>query len=177
MIIVEGPDGAGKTNLIRRLENVLGLGVEPRVVSKDAEAMGDLKTWVEKDLASWPRAALYDRHRLISEPIYGPVLRPKPHPGFEDLDWLTQMQLDFRVRGPLVIYCLPPLEVVRANVMTGNDNVVVQNHIDTIYWLYFMQASRDHTSMVWDYTSRLPTLLSTITHAAYLRMQDALEGR
>lgn len=176
MIIVEGPDGGGKTNLVRRLEKTLQLKAEARVVSKTTQPMGDLMSWVETDLAGWPRAALYDRHRLISEPIYGPVLREAPNPGFQDLEWLTEMQQRFVLHSPLVIYCLPPFEVVRQNVMTGDDNVVVQDHISKIYWLYFMAATRNPLSLVWDYTDPDPTRLSVVLHAAYLRTERALEA-
>lgn len=175
MIIVEGPDGAGKTNLIRRLEKSLGLKPEPRVVSKDTEMMGDLMAWVEADLASWPRPALYDRHRLISEPIYGPVLRQNMQPGFDDQHWLQEMMLRFNAARPLVIYCLPPLAVVMANVRSGTDNVVVADQIEKIYWLYFMAAARDTHSMVWDYTSSIPAALGVIQHQAYLRTAAAAD--
>lgn len=152
MVIVEGPDGAGKTHLIKRLEKDLDTKVEPRVVSKDAEAMTDLVLWVEKDLRSWPRAALYDRHRLISEPIYGPVLRDEPHPGFEDTHWLS-MQLEImRRKGPALIFCLPPLGTIASNLHGDPDNIVVSGKWRQIYWLYVMEAARWPMSYLWDYT-------------------------
>ena len=68
MIIVEGPDGAGKTTLIRQLqERWPDLAVAPRVVSKDAEAMVDLQEWVNINLSDGPQYKIFDRHRLISE--------------------------------------------------------------------------------------------------------------
>ena len=41
MIIVEGPDGAGKTTVLQDLKTVFDLPVAPRVVSKETEAMVD----------------------------------------------------------------------------------------------------------------------------------------
>ena len=80
MLIVEGPDGAGKTQLIQRLRLNLQLELMPRVVSSDTEMMVDLQEWVNEDLHAGLKRAIYDRHRLISEPIYGPVLRKEMQP-------------------------------------------------------------------------------------------------
>lgn len=153
MIVVEGPDGAGKTHLVNRLSADLGLTPEARIVDKDTNAMGDLKTWVEKDLQSWPRTALYDRHRMISEPIYGPVLRDAPNPGFENIPWVGAKLMRFRRLEPTMIFCLPPLKDVMINVMTGADNLVVADKIVEIYWLYSMEAARWPNAYIWDYTT------------------------
>src|SRR5689334_16478912 len=104
MIIVEGPDGGGKTRLISRLSSDLGLPVAQRVVSAEAEAMTDLKTWVDLNLIEGNVAVLFDRHRLISEPIYGPVLRYYPEDGFDNVDWLTDSMRRLHELDPFVIW-------------------------------------------------------------------------
>lgn len=155
MIIVEGPDGGGKTTLLERLSEDFALPIADRVVDKQAEAMVDLQQWVETNLDEGITLTLYDRHRLISEPIYGPVLRTEPHPGFEDLYWLTLMQKKFAALKPFFIFCLPPLDVVEKNC-EGEDNSVVYPHISTIYWLYVNEAARraGMDCQVWDYTKK-----------------------
>jgi len=153
VIILEGPDGAGKSRLANQLSQDLGISIEPRVVSKKAEAMTDLRAWVEVDLATWPRAAIYDRHRLISEPIYGPLLRGRMEPGFDDRQWLTRMLEKMNNLDPTIIFCLPPYEIVKANVERDIDNQVVWEYITQVYWLYFMETCRHGSAFVWDYTA------------------------
>lgn len=159
MIVVEGPDGGGKTTLIKDLSEYWGVPVAPRVVSKDAEAMVDLKQWVADNLKKGWHSTIYDRHRLVSETIYGPILRPsKPEPGFDDTAWLTMSLKRFYQIQPIIIYCLPPLEVVKANVMDDPDNLVVRDRISAIYAMYQTRAAidisvRGRTTDIWDYTS------------------------
>lgn len=159
MIIVEGPDGAGKSTLIKRMADALDLPIAPRVVSKTAEALVDLKVWVEENLNQGFQPMIYDRHRLISEPIYGPILRKEQERGFSDFNWL-QRQLDglyYHVQ-PFIIYCLPPLTTVKANLRDDFDNVVVAGHIDQIYSAYIARAALDYTLaqlniVAYDYTA------------------------
>lgn len=158
MIIVEGPDGAGKTTLIRELSAAFDIPIAPRVVSKDAEGLGGVgKQWVEDNLAQGFQYTLFDRHRLISEFIYGPVLRVEQEPGFTDLAWAAESLRKFRAIGPIVIYCLPHLEVVRANVKHDDDNTAVAEFIEPIYAGYVHRISMDIAAgfnpIVWDYTS------------------------
>ncbi|MCA1807247.1 MAG: ATP-binding protein [Actinobacteria bacterium] len=51
MIVVEGPDGAGKTTLIRDLSALLNIPVAPRVVSQETKAMVDLRQWTEDNVS------------------------------------------------------------------------------------------------------------------------------
>lgn len=157
MIIVEGPDGSGKTTLLGRLAEHLERPIESRVVTKTAEAMVDLQQWVEHDLQGWPRAALYDRHRLISEPIYGPVIRGNMEPGFDRYDWLGNQLEIFSAHRPVIIWCMPPLDAVLKNLRGDPDNEVIAPHAKLIYWLYFMEMCKQRSNLnswVWDYTKR-----------------------
>src|SRR5215211_3588455 len=103
LIIVEGPDGSGKTTLIEKLASEFNFPVMPRVVNKDTEAMVDLVKWTEEDLTKGFGPRIYDRHRLISEPIYGSVVRHEMQPGFDDIHWLHAMQANLRAIRPVVI--------------------------------------------------------------------------
>lgn len=162
MIVVEGPDGAGKTTLIenitRRFE---GIYVHPRVVSSDTQAMVDLKRWVEEDnqRTAWTPGVyteMYDRHRLISEFIYGPILRYVQEPGFDDYEWVDRQLYQFYSKQPLIIYCLPPLEQVKRNVFDeATDNRVVAAKIDAIWVAYARLSVMDrmnNLALIWDYT-------------------------
>lgn len=159
MIIVEGPDGAGKTTLIERLKVHTGLQVAPRVVSKDAEAMVDLKKWVDDNLEAGFQNLIFDRHRLISEPIYGPILRPELDSGFENLGWFYPRLRNFYLIDPVIIYCLPPFDIVWANVREDESNKVVADKqvLQQIWGAYVNKAMTEYTlkphrTWVWDYT-------------------------
>lgn len=157
MIIVEGPDGGGKTTFITKLQKKLNLPIAPRVVSKDAEAMVDLKMWVENNVLGGFQQTIFDRHRLISEPIYGPILRGEQAPGFSDMDWMRDVMYHFYHSKPILIYCIPPLDIVINNVMGDEDNKVVHTTIKQIYTAYVARAAIDvtihHGAVIYDYTA------------------------
>lgn len=159
MIVVEGPDGAGKTTLVKRiLEDIPNLELQPRVVSKNAEAMVDLKQWVMDDLSKGFGSRLYDRHRLISEPIYGPLLRGDMEPGFDNTNWLSQQFRRFAAIEPVLIFCLPPGQTVLLNIIKSADEQPSSMDLGkslSIYWLYRMEAARWMGAWVYDYTRPL----------------------
>lgn len=159
MIVVEGPDGAGKTTLIRDIRQFFNIPVAPRVVSKGAEAMTDLKVWTENNVSLSFHKMIYDRHRLISEPIYGSVLRDYFEPGFGDPEWLWKMYRKFYTQAnPLIIYCLPSWEVVEKNVANDTEDQPdhVRAKIRSIYAQYAAKAAVDaavhERAVIYDYT-------------------------
>lgn len=160
MIIVEGPDGAGKTSLINTLVDRWGYPVAPRVVSKNTEAMIDLQAWVDENLDLGFQQVIFDRHRLISEPIYGPILRETTEPGFTELAWFGPRLQRFYDIKPIVIYCLPSLYTVRRNLAYDPDNTRVKDHISKVYRSYVNKIATDlvlapNTTHVWDYENSL----------------------
>lgn len=156
MIVVEGPDGAGKSTLIQAIVERFGFPIAPRVVSKDAEAMVDLKAWTESNVSQGFHTRVYDRHRLISEPIYGSILRSRFEPGFSSVVWLNAMYTQFYMRcAPILIYCIPPYDTVRENLKNDADNAVVAPKIRRIYAQYVAKAASDAAQVgafVHDYT-------------------------
>lgn len=144
MIIVEGPDGSGKSELIKQLSRDLSLPVAPKVVSADTKPLVDLDKWTELNLRAGFQEVLFDRHRLISEPIYGPATRGRQHIRFLDLGWMSEMMGQFYSLDPIIIYCMPPLNVVRANVnRPETDNEAVRSRISAIYAAYTARAASD----------------------------------
>jgi GTPase SAR1 family protein len=161
MIIVEGPDGAGKTTLIQQImHRYPDIKVAPRAVSKEAIAMVNMGDWVDTNLEEGLQYRLFDRHRLISEPIYGPVLRSHQDPRFVDLKWLGPRMKRFYELKPTIIYCLPSLEEVHNNLQGDADNVVVKGRINNLYASYVERISLDETfspgiTKVWNYLDSL----------------------
>ena len=155
MLIVEGPDGAGKTTLIEAISNFIQWPIAPRVVSKETKALVDLNEWTTENLSKGFHAALYDRHRLISDPIYRFIIPgKKADPEFYNFQTLLIWLYQFNKINPVTIYCLPPLEVVKANLENDPDNAVVYEHIEPIYYAYVMQAARHFRqapNAVWTY--------------------------
>jgi hypothetical protein len=164
MLIVEGPDGAGKTTLVQKLMADTSWPLAEKVVQSDTTHDIDLQHWVNDNLAKGFHRTIYDRHRLISEPIYGPVLRSQQAPGFGELAWLSEAQFRFHHIDPIIIWCLPPHDEVWSNVQDDEDNEVVADHIEQIYWLYHNAAAQwPGKLMVWNYTiTNYDTLISAV---------------
>jgi hypothetical protein len=156
MIIVEGPDGSGKTTLIKNiLDAYPDLTVAPRVVSKETNDLVDLQQWVDQNLAEGFQYTLFDRYRLISEFIYGPVLRKEQRAGFTSPAWVHGSLRRFYQLKPIIIYCLPPLSVVKMNIAGDETNRAVWDHVEQLYTAYLQRASLDviHAgAVVYDYT-------------------------
>jgi hypothetical protein len=160
MIIVEGPDGAGKTTLIQELKKSNPqLEVAPRVVSKDTQALVNLRDWVDANLAKgFQPSTIYDRHRLISDPIYRFKIPGKSmDEDFYEPKWLATAHLQLRAIAPILIFCLPPLQTVLSNLEDDEENSAVTDHIVPIYFDYVASMARyladpKFSTFVYDYT-------------------------
>lgn len=144
MIIVEGPDGAGKTTLVSHLSHHFEIPVNERVVDKDTKPLiPDMKHWVELNLKQGLQWKIYDRHRLISEPIYQTCMGRQAQDGFNDIAWMTSRMLDFTRIRPFIVYCLPPIEVVQNTLENDSSNKAVVDFTHLIYPAYVAQAAGD----------------------------------
>lgn len=157
MIIIEGPDGAGKSWLVKQLSNELGIpqherAVRDRLGPHDVEGT-TLWDWAVRDVASWETSDvfLYDRHPLVSEYIYGPVTRGRMAPGFTHPSAQgVRQQIEQQC---LLIVCLPPLEVVLENIQKEEQMEGVQENATILYGLYeALLASWPGWPVRYDYT-------------------------
>lgn len=104
MIIVEGMDNTGKTTLVRNLAEQFQL--EMRHSASDLKGSQDLLDWVDQELEHNEYNTIYDRWPLISEEVYGPVLRGKSVISLNRYDGWTEKP------DPLFIYCRPSLNKI-----------------------------------------------------------------
>lgn len=137
MIIVEGPDGSGKTTLVKMLADELSYDVAPKAVNHDTSStVGNLSAWVDDAFHFHPRT-LFDRHALISEPIYGPVFRGGVRDDFSLPGWYSGRWRVLLTRRPTFIICLPAIDVVMENLRNDEDNVVVRDKQPLVWWQYW----------------------------------------
>lgn len=108
LICLEGPDGAGKSTLGKALTERLGVEV-----THDGGPSVDVSHAMTRvtDFLGY-KDTIRDRSTLFSDKIYKDALKKE---GF-----LTQDQVDYGValaamRGTLLIYCRPPLDVLLKN--------------------------------------------------------------
>jgi hypothetical protein len=141
IILLEGPDGGGKTTLAKKLSVDLSLPMHKRASDSITGPVVDLYAWTVDDITTWHKQelALYDRHPLTSEHIYGPSVRGRVRPGFEMTNPDIAYMRRYLRKHALIIVCLPPLGVVRENVASEIEQMpgVVEN-IDHIYQCYRM---------------------------------------
>lgn len=106
MIIIEGPRGAGK----KTLANALALEFEVPIYDygKQLAATGHISlTEVAKDLRGWEskEPGIYVTHPLITEYIYGPLLRKR---GIEEFyTWKVRPIIEYFKSVSVIIYCRP----------------------------------------------------------------------
>lgn len=159
MIIVEGPDGAGKTTLVEKLEEQLGITREPRAVSAGAKKLVPISDWIETEIDKGFGLRLYDRFALISSPMYISLPDRTFSEQMLDLGWLQDQYRHLRKVNPVIIVCLPPFEEVRKNLRKSEeahyDSLV--DHWETVYWNYHNWLAEHmglSTSLVhYDYTA------------------------
>jgi thymidylate kinase len=157
MIILEGPDGSGKTTLLDNLKRRYNVPVHPRFSTSVGGPLDNLSARVSRDMHIWDnnQCELFDRHPFISEFIYGPIIRGHVK---DELDSLNMMALRAKfMREALIILCLPPVDVVKANVLyhPGDHMAGVEQNIIEIYEKYQQIQWRwpNSINLVWyDYT-------------------------
>lgn len=175
MIVVEGPDGSGKSTLVRRLQRDLGLPVAPRVVGSDTLALVDLTRWTEENVNRGFVPMIFDRHRLISEPIYGPLLRGGRDRKFLNLAWMSDMTWRFYAANPIVIYCIPAVETVCRNIQNpATDNSAVRDRqlIEAIYAGYVTRATLDFSRGVGRLFNYESTLYSDVLRWIKFKLEE-----
>ena len=123
-VIFEGPDGGGKTRLMTHIVDKFGLQPAKRASTSVGGPIKNVSGWVEdvrNNIFEQPRHRMpyaFDRHAIISEPIYSAALSRPTHEMFMHPWWVTSHRQGI-YDNALVVFCLPEFEVISANM--GND--------------------------------------------------------
>lgn len=116
MIIVEGPDGSGKTILIKDVVKRLQLWVgtlsvkEPvKIVHSPGPLEQGLFEWAANALLLVKEPVVFDRFPYFSDIVYGPTLRKQT---LMTESGYRQLKTRLKELDPLVIYCRPPVDTI-----------------------------------------------------------------
>lgn len=151
MIIVEGPDGAGKSTFIKRLRDqsifvTVALG-GPTALPEEMRQVLGLFRQLEKQACP----IVWDRHPLISEKIYSELLdRPCLLPPEATLN-----------PSVLIVYCRPPDPIIWENVQSGRHLKGVRERVGAMVDLYD-EAMKNIDHLRYDYTDTTDSGLETI---------------
>lgn len=181
MIVVEGPDGSGKSTLVEKISYQLGIPVHERASDSIKGPVHDLMNWAYTDVTTQPEQplAVYDRHPLISEYIYAPLVRTL-RPEFTTAHAHTLIRL--MARQVFVVWCMPPHSDVEHNTLTSRDNQMagVNENSSAIYGLYnTLRMFWPGQSATYDYTEHshhADTLMPRLRlHSSAWRMKNHQE--
>jgi len=153
LIVIEGPDGAGKSTLMNSLR--LKFDRRAMFVTRASKPAGfnqltDELIW----LAMVPDTSIVfcDRHPYISEQVYGPILRDKSV--FPEMSATTSLMYE-RMLG--IVYCRPPRDTIKRQLMLEDHIPGVPQNIDRLIDAYdvLMAATSSQTNVLtYDYTSQ-----------------------
>lgn len=109
LVIIEGPDGAGKTTLIDKLIQSKRYFVLIRNSGPPREVVDIYRFLNLIDNIPPAQPVILDRHPCISDRIYGPLLRSMDLLRDKPSNWMLS-------RAELIVYCRPPTETILENV-------------------------------------------------------------
>lgn len=151
MIIVEGPDGSGKSTLAKKLSEMFGLEIVKQ--NKPPESAEEHAADLLRSKNLVRTKTVQDRTAWITEPVYDLVKHPaNAH------KWLYY-QTGVALFRSCLIYCRPPLDVIRQSAGKGGSPPDTYSHllwvlenIDTMveYYDLFMEGVRP--ALVFDWT-------------------------
>jgi thymidylate kinase len=131
LIVIEGPDGAGKSTLARELSSSWGFSIAG-TRGPDDNVREKVYTALGQAVSGEGPIKIYDR-LFFSELVYGRILRGKLL--FNAIESLYIKRMLAALRCP-VIFCLPPYEEVLKNIQNSDQMDGVEDNIHKIYKAY-----------------------------------------
>lgn len=141
MIIIEGPDGVGKTTLSKRLSKDLGVPLAPK---KHVEAPKDPRTYTYKALGPAVTGEgdplIWDR-LFFSELVYGTIVRDGPALSMPEQAYVMRV---LKTLGCPVIFCSAPADVIDKNVKRSKQMRGVKRNLTKIVdaYRYYAQFAK-----------------------------------
>lgn len=129
MIVVEGVDNTGKTTLAKFLAEQLGFVYMHNPGPPNEQTQPEWVLFIEDSLLDVENR-VYDRHPIISEAVYGPILRDKD----------TLKGTGYIVRlvelNPIIIYCRPPASVIENTILDREQLEGVADNLGVLLDVY-----------------------------------------
>lgn len=157
-VIVEGMDGSGKDTLISDvlIPGLPGHTLHERASTSLGGPVPNLAEWVARDAVKMSETGpwIYNRHPVISEPIYGKYRKNKPtEESFTNAAWLDAYRRIVAAESVLVV-CSPPYYRVRETLREQGPDAhmpgVYENQLDL--WLGYIELVWPGPIIRYDYT-------------------------
>lgn len=146
MIVVEGPDGSGKTTLANKLCELYDLEYRrpPKAVLSSSDGPSssgrELIDWWREELQkcrdkTYAVGGVYDRITYISDPIYRLAIGGHPQGTPDDMREGVHRLKNY---ARLIVFCLPEFEVTVTNVHIDDRPafVIDREKLYNIWWAY-----------------------------------------
>ena len=128
IIIIEGPDGSGKTTLANQLSKQTGYKIIHRTQPKTEEDKAIMM--VEYLDAIWSKENMIFDRCWYSEMVYGPVMRDASVISYAQMYDLERRLMEV---GAMIIYCTDAKQVLWARCQErGEDYIVDRTTFDSI---------------------------------------------
>jgi hypothetical protein len=141
IVVVEGPDGSGKSTLIEYFKKNLGPTIAYQAGEGPEKYPGEINERLNR-YGSWyyfNGVVIFDRHPCVSQPIYGKLRDNTP------VD--PEHQLNFMLSRPVFIYCrktrLDLSEHVEKEYDSEEHMIAVRNNQAIIIAAYELWAQRN----------------------------------
>lgn len=153
LVVVEGVDASGKSTLLENSREIRGRYFVLLRHSCRPLRPSDVSQLMTLVAGAWGLDIVLDRHPLISEPIYGPILR-----GYDLASTLmTKEQIDRRLVKTVdkIIYCRPPADKILHNLDNRPQLAGIRERFDdllTAYDIRMYELSLIMKVVTYDYT-------------------------
>lgn len=170
MVVIEGPDGAGKTTLMKHLAERFVLDVGKRGVANRDELYKVTRQDTYRALGmavTGGAPQIWDR-LFVSEFVYADIVGRPCEFSSTERDFVVRVMN--ALRFPMIV-CLPPYEVVRENAGAAHQMKGVKEGLGNIYLEYREGALPWPDNVVhYDYTGR------TDGYATLEEVEEEIEG-
>ena len=155
MIIVEGIDNSGKSTLILQLQETFRI---PAIRSGMRPTSQKDITHYHNWCAASPTPLILDRHPVISDQVYGLILRGYS-PSNPSLAQLLR-------QDHFLVFCHPSFKVVSQSIHERDQMDGVEEQLHSLYIAYRDLMDQLEPDFIYDYTNphSLPALVNQLTH-------------